>query len=444
MRKSCAEKDLILRKIYFSQFRPSDKEIEGIWKSATLVFDANTILNLYRYSDKTRSEFIEVLKELKDRLWIPEQVAQEFFANRLSEISVQVKAYDTTKATINSLHNELTKSRGHPHISQSAMDSLSNALKLVEEELANNQKIHLDRVNGDDILENLASLFEGKIGDKYENAALDALIAAGEERMKARIPPGYMDYPKHKDPNTEYKRRSNYGDLIVWMQTIDFCKSKKKPVILVTDDSKEDWWLIAHGRTIGVRPELREEFYKETGQQVILYSSEQFLRYAKDHLRSNVSNATIDEVKESGVRIIYQRGGKKISQMSIDEKTSQLRDAYLKEKFLKLNKRGLEANRKNFIIEKYSAMISDLINIENYYEALEVSRVKINAIRKERQECEEEISEIEYAISMSEEGDSYNGKLQDLYASLNYLNNAELDSVNTLNLIKEKISSQGL
>ena len=41
------------------------------------VFDTNVLLNLYRYPKDVSSEFINVLKHIQDRIWIPYNVGLE-------------------------------------------------------------------------------------------------------------------------------------------------------------------------------------------------------------------------------------------------------------------------------------------------------------------------------------------------------------------------------
>ena len=60
----------------------SDAEKLDLWNHATLVFDTNVLLNLYRYSDKTRKSLLAALNKLQARLWMPNHVAREFMKNR--------------------------------------------------------------------------------------------------------------------------------------------------------------------------------------------------------------------------------------------------------------------------------------------------------------------------------------------------------------------------
>lgn len=72
----------------------------------------------------------------------------------------------------------------------------------------------------------------------------------------------------------------------------------KKDFIFVTDDSKEDWVLELSGRTIGPRPELLDEFARETGRRILIFNTEGFLLAAKSVGSMQVSDSVIKEVSE--------------------------------------------------------------------------------------------------------------------------------------------------
>lgn len=60
----------------------SNEEFIDLWQKATFVVDTNVLLNFYKYThnESTQSLF-KVLLDLKEngRLWIPHQVALEYF-----------------------------------------------------------------------------------------------------------------------------------------------------------------------------------------------------------------------------------------------------------------------------------------------------------------------------------------------------------------------------
>jgi hypothetical protein len=99
----------------------------------------------------------------------------------------------------------------------------------------------------DAVLGRIDALFanENSVGKPMELGKLEAARAEAERRGKEHIPPGYRDKNKTKgDPA---------GDYIVWRQLMDEAKTRKLPVVFVTDDTKEDWYQREHGQTLGAR-----------------------------------------------------------------------------------------------------------------------------------------------------------------------------------------------
>ena len=83
-----------MKKIFPGYYRPTKKEFSNLWNSCLFVLDANVLLNLYRYSQETSDELIQILKQISDRLWIPHQAALEYQENRLQTIAKQLEVYD--------------------------------------------------------------------------------------------------------------------------------------------------------------------------------------------------------------------------------------------------------------------------------------------------------------------------------------------------------------
>jgi len=70
----------------------SEADFKSLWKTAVFVFDANVLLNLYRYQSSTRDDLLKVLEKLGGRIWIPYHVGLEFERNRLNVIAEQKKS----------------------------------------------------------------------------------------------------------------------------------------------------------------------------------------------------------------------------------------------------------------------------------------------------------------------------------------------------------------
>ena len=79
---------------------PSSKEKQELWEKAIFVFDTNVLLNLYRYSAKTRNSLLDAFQSFRDRVWIPYQVAYEYMRKRCEVIYETVQRYDQFKKEI--------------------------------------------------------------------------------------------------------------------------------------------------------------------------------------------------------------------------------------------------------------------------------------------------------------------------------------------------------
>jgi hypothetical protein len=139
----------------------------------------------------------------------------------------------------------------------------------------------------------VTELFDGKVGGSYKQEEYKDIYKKGKDRYDAQIPPGYMDKSKKPDDTDQY------GDLVLWLQLLDHAKVEQRPIILVTDDGKEDWWREIRGEKLGPRPELVDEFMAATGGEkwFYMYSTEQFLKYAKEYLNAEVKPEVIKEAE---------------------------------------------------------------------------------------------------------------------------------------------------
>jgi len=289
----------------------------SVWNHAIFVFDTNVLLNLYRYQSKTRDELLNVLDQLSARIWIPHHAALEFHRNRLSVIADQNKRFSDVRRAIEkskaSLFSDLEKlqlQKRHSLInSQPLIQGFENLVSNFFSELNRLEEEQQNLTSPDPLLEKIEIRFDGRVGDPPKSQKdLDKVYAEAEKRFKLMIPPGFKDADKGGDIPDEhihqgiiYKRK--FGDYLIWQQILDHAKDNNlESIIFVTDDEKEDWWLKidADGqKTIGPRPELIEEANQFASVSAFLmYNSEGFLKYAKEFLEAQVSEETLNEVRD--------------------------------------------------------------------------------------------------------------------------------------------------
>ncbi len=108
----------------------------------------------------------------------------------------------------------------------------------------------------DPVEQRLDEIFDGKLGPPYTN--MHDIHVRAQQRLELSIPPGFRDAAEKKDFH-------RYGDVVLWLQLLDYAKAQKKSIILVSSDAKTDWWLKRNGKAIGPRPELLEELHATAG-----------------------------------------------------------------------------------------------------------------------------------------------------------------------------------
>lgn len=285
-----------MKKKYIGFYNPTKKELDKSWNEGVFVFDTSCLLNLYRYSISTKNDFTLVLEKIKDRVFLPHQVGHEFHTNRLhviNEINDSTNAiYKLYREGIDKVFNQISENfKNHFYYNFKDLDKIKCVFfEQLEKEIKKQKTTHPNYLNKDDILVTIEKIFENNIGNEYNPSELSSIYRDGKLRYELSIPPGY------KDADAKKKRgdRHVYGDYIIWRQIIDFAKTQKKHIILITDDRKDDWWSKSNGDSTRPREELISEFYNLTGIRILIYNSDSFLKFAKER-------KLVEKIKEKSV-----------------------------------------------------------------------------------------------------------------------------------------------
>ncbi len=267
--------------------------------------DANVLLNLYRYTPRTRDHLLNILDGLRDYLWITDQAVKEFYENRPKVIADQQRAYDQAIAELN---GRLAKTRDwiqaryarHSGIDTASLDAM---LSKLETEMAENieaTKMHHPNYNiVDPILERAKAILAGRSGDAYGATELAAKLTDAQARFDRRQPPGFDDVKKAGD--------RQFGDVVLWFQLLDKAMREPGPIIFVTDDRKEDWWLKRDDEIIAPHPDLVSEM-EAAGSAFRMLVPEQFMTLGEALLGITPLRDATDEVRDISYQIMYLEG----------------------------------------------------------------------------------------------------------------------------------------
>ena len=157
------------------------------------------------------------------------------------------------------------------------------------------KKIKKPKFEKNSIEDNILALFNNSIGEPIVDSEYEEMKKEGLRRFKEQIPPGYKDDDKEEN-----------GDYYIFYSFMKKAKEENKDIIFITDDVKEDWFNIINGEKHGGRNEILNEFYKETGQLLIIYTSDGFAEsYNKNIDKDFADEKTISELKS--IRNIRER-----------------------------------------------------------------------------------------------------------------------------------------
>ncbi|MFS2112749.1 PIN-like domain-containing protein [Herbaspirillum frisingense] len=306
-----------MREKFSAFYSVPEDEREAAWSDATFVLDANILLNLYRFPLGTRRDLLEIFDNLGDRLWVPFHAALEYQFSRPGVIAEQQRKFYEVKKALDAGLDTMTQRLGALQLTtrhsiidvNPIVDKISEAIAVFKNQLDELKKGSDFDLDSDAVRSRLDGVLAGRVGNPLPKEVLGQIQKEGELRFKSLMPPGYLDAGKGGKGDLGpfmyeglyYERK--YGDLIVWKQIIKHAQERKlKKIIFLTDDAKDDWWLTINSegpKTIGPRPELREEIRREAEVEFFhMYDTSSFLKFASKNLGRAVPQKSIDEVKD--------------------------------------------------------------------------------------------------------------------------------------------------
>ena len=287
-----------------------------LWQDAVFVFDSSALLNFYFLPIHVRQKVFNELfaAKLKDRLWLPSHVKYEFEKNREKVIRKpitesyspfetfnlkKIKSWITDiEGQLQDLKSKTEKDNRHPYLPQGELNNFfaieekfksdfDTFEKAIKQHISNAGKEIEKVANSDDVSSAVNNLFE--IGRYFHFEEIIKIVNEGEFRYRNTIPPGYEDLNDKGKKGTQI-----FGDLIIWKQILEYAREKKRPIIFICDDLKEDWCDGDRGRIKSPREELIKEIFDYTGVEFWMYSQPQFLFHSNQYFHIEIEQQNID------------------------------------------------------------------------------------------------------------------------------------------------------
>ncbi|MFF4402154.1 PIN-like domain-containing protein [Streptomyces sp. NPDC001480] len=294
---------------------PSQADYQRLFSSAIIVLDTNVLINLYRSNERTRRDTFAVLNQLRGQIWIPHQVLSEFWRNRdlpsvrghhkskareagaaLDKVSRSMK--DALERWLKDVHlmNDGEAHRRVNTATQSVLETFSELKDFIEDQAKKDALEGTSSTSTDPVLRQLEPLLRGRIGDPFSEQLYAEALSEAARRATEEIPPGYKDFQSGKSPEQAA------GDYIIWAQILVEAEQRRREVLLVTGDVKEDWWT-SSGSQGSARPrtELRVELKKRAGVDLHMLTPSQLLAEADRIFGLKVDERSVSDLATSEV-----------------------------------------------------------------------------------------------------------------------------------------------
>jgi len=260
-----------------------------------LVFDTNIFALLHKIAPSARAEFSVWLQAYcgSNRVAIPAWVMSEYIDKFIrSKVTEYYSSDSDAKKIVENFQNvskylrftvEEVNIRGTQYGSLTDfygdLDLAHKTLLKIKSASRNVNANYIDAVHDE-----LTLLFESTIMESNLASLIHRASVENAFRNQQRFPPGFRDSSK------EDKAGNSLGDLIIWLEILDHCKTKSiSKVLFITNDNKIDWsykprLIRVGGRDIPNQDEIRladprlvHEFYGITNSEEFYIINFEFL-----------------------------------------------------------------------------------------------------------------------------------------------------------------------
>ncbi|MET8044857.1 PIN-like domain-containing protein [Micromonospora sp. NPDC005215] len=369
----------------------------GITKGL-VVLDSNVLLELYRFAAPARSELFEVLEKIGERIWIPHQVRLEFHRNRLKVMSSQeesyqevLKAIDEVRQSQTAVVSRIRELANRVLLPKESSDELvqlvSRGLDDAERVMTQLRAAHASPGGyaQDPILQRLQRLFDGRVGEPLDAGELSVAREEALRRVEAQEPPGYKDGGKD-DPT---------GDYLVWYETLKEAAMRNQPLLFVTRDAKEDWFLRLKGQTICGHPALIAEARDVAGVSAMIMQTQSLLHHARSFLETDVSEETIRQAESAAVQASRDAARSFVVKESLLETMAEIASRQVEDLRSESERLQRSIDRSTY----------DLAAGRGQGRARDVFERRLNDLRSQAEEVAVELADLQAAVDMLRSGD---------------------------------------
>ena len=349
-------------------------------KSTIFILDTNILLDMGRSPLYASVHFLNLLKTIQDRLWIPRQVYTEFEKNKMKVFGDISKRYDKLKRELQNKNQnfsqELEKTLsdavarnyiGIEQLNQSIFGKTDEIGEVIEEFFSReSQKIEIKRFEDfrNELFDFVANL---RVGREISVPERLGILSEGELRYKYQIPPGFKDEGKDKGNRNPQEK---FGDLFLWKEIIELPGKKIFPsltdIVFVTNDQKEDWFIDDK-----IHPYLLQEF-KDISPNIDIH----FMQGAEFYRSCSELNGTFEDdvlVEMFILQIIKEYADSEKIEQALKQEIAKYPSAYDAEDYKSFKINDCRIAKQSYVNNKLE--VRYLIQLTMYFIGYDVDTV---------------------------------------------------------------------
>lgn len=327
-------------------------------RDALIVVDTNVLLGMYKQNEQSVETWFSVFTTIGDKLYIPGHTMFEFWRRRsssaVSKMDEHVKRFAELRNSVRENAEQWAQTSGAKSLTteqEASLQTIAEEIGRLEEgpkaDINQRGRRFSSNPDEDEIVLKLRELAGAgvRFGEPYTPSKMLMLKNEADLRYSVGYPPGFEDAEKESN---------KYGDFLIWKETLQQCRvaSDCRNVILVTNDTKSDWWLTLQGsksapfdwstirtgrgfsqhQTKIARPELYYEMLMEAGKRIYLLTSSAFLELAgpafgvfiPSQVQSAVDESSYEFIEEGPFVLENSKGQIASAQVATNFKTTVL------------------------------------------------------------------------------------------------------------------------
>lgn len=259
------------------------QELKDLIEKSTIVFGASVLLDLLKIS--YGMDFLDIIsKEIgTERLWLPYDTAWLYHERLATVVDEQVKNVDSAASALNRLKDSFLDNGQHPYISDTLKVSFDKMMNQLKDALDKDRNFLLGHLNNSLLRKRVDDIFQGRIGEPYEQNQLEQLYQESEERHNQRRQPSIC-FSRSKNIRIRHHR------LIVWKQIERYAKEEKKPIVLVLNRITPNWFFIYNDDMVRPHQNLINEFIGNTGQNIYIITAHELIDRLTPKKTSEIMN----------------------------------------------------------------------------------------------------------------------------------------------------------